>query len=1288
MKPKKAIAAVVFAALGCMSLVACKNKNKNDDGGGPVDPPHDPIISVTAVRPKTTVKITEVETYDYTSLFSITSDGAQVTVLDSYVDHSAVVAEAGLYDVICTYEQESVTAEVEVEATVYSLELKQESVTVLTTKVATTDFKSYFTAKTDGTAVAITADMVTSNVKAEEGDYTYTVTHGDKVKTLKVRVIDDVTIVASYALKELEASKVAGYDYTQLFSLYVDGVAVRVTNAMLDKSAAASAKVGDTFDVKLSYTHTDQVTRTKVAKVKVVADRAYTVSSRNVVTYPHGDTVDLTSLFSIKLGDEDVPVTPDMVEGDVKYTQEGIYTITLHFNNHEYTATVEVKYGVILDYANTDTVIVKKGTDRNTYAFSKDFRLIINGIKFYAIPDDFLQGVEQVDFNTVGEYNVKLHLPYSENPPSLSGGASFTYSDLTIKYVVVDRVGEVKVVDQNVVVPKTQTNYNLFSNLMVTVDGRAQSLTNNPDFVTPITCYAKVLSGDLDYTKSTPQTVRIAVYVYGNDKDPITVEYTAVVRSNVVITPTDKGVFTGETVFTKDLFTVTEDGRPVTVTYDMISGKVDTFTPGIYEITLEYGGASATAVVTVTDDALRGTYKTKMTTISSGNDDDDDYDSDYDVDWGDGDYGYYSIADGFGVSTSAVEASAATWIDDLVIGADSKLTFGNLRGEVLYGINENTLVVRLGSNNFTLYYDNGIIVLDPDNSVKLGFHDAKRPFVFFNESIWEIKETVTINYGSQHVLAGTFSTYSIDTFHIKNKKDNSEKWYGLYIRLAEKTASDTVYVVDWGDAVYADGFEPKSGVQSSVTLNGVTYNFTMSSATAGKVNQTSTTNPYAGKTFLGTVDGVNAQLSASSGNFTLSVNGTTKFSYTMGDLSNYKNSYIDTQNNVLFLYYLYESGREFSYKFHLDTVNNRFTVEDKDVYYGLYMGENEYIFVDGYGTGIVNFTTSKINNFQRTQFRYTVSGGVMYITYIDTSPTFQYGKGAEFYVGEFLNTLTTKSCGAESFAGKTFENVLITDGAIVKLAQYEFAGSRGTRSEQTVKSEILNAISITTKDGELTGARKEAAVDFGNLSCTASGYYLITVSLNVDGAPVMAKYTIQIIMADASYASNPLLITYGAGVLNSRYSLTLDTFGRAVIDCGSVRYIGYAMPDGTDKVFIKVYNGGNYITATAERIANGLISLTAVGTESFTEYFTTGSSRVAGIEGTVIREITVGSEKTYILSAAENAVGRVVTAAFVEGNGANNSVIKITDGGTVKYYRINEWGKTTDGITYLPNYKE
>ena len=98
---------------------------------------------------------------------------------------------------------------------------------------------------------------------------------------------------------------------------------------------------------------------------------------------------------------------------------------------------------------------------------------------------------------------------------------------------------------------------------------------------------------------------------------------------------------------------------------------------------------------------------------------------------------------------------------------------------VIGGIDARTLIVRLGSYDYTLYYRDGIVVLDVDNSVKLGFSDYKRPLVYFHEDVWTIEDSVVINYSSDYVLQNSFPTYSIDTFRIKSKTDGETKWYGL-----------------------------------------------------------------------------------------------------------------------------------------------------------------------------------------------------------------------------------------------------------------------------------------------------------------------------------------------------------------------------------------------------------------------------------------------------------------------------------------------------------------------------
>ena len=56
-----------------------------------------------------------------------------------------------------------------------------------------------------------------------------------------------------------------------------------------------------------------------------------------------------------------------------------------------------------------------------------------------------------------------------------------------------------------------------------------------------------------------------------------------------------------------------------------------------------------------------------------------------------------------------------------------------------------------------------------------------------------------------------------------------------------------------------------------------------------------------------------------------------------------------------------------------------------------------YFFLDGYGTGIVNFDTKQ---YAVTQFEYSVNGNELRIDFINTKSTFKHGDYGTFYIDE------------------------------------------------------------------------------------------------------------------------------------------------------------------------------------------------------------------------------------------------------------------------------------------------
>jgi hypothetical protein len=1213
------------------------------------------VISATAEDVKIKEKV--VGGYDFTSLFTITSNGQNVEVLSSYIDSSSVKAEAGEYIVTCNYGGEVEQKKVTVLPTEYAVNLSTQSVSIKVSAVQDYDFAALFSVTEDGEKVALDDSMVKSDVAAKAGNYTYSVTYGGITKVLNVVVVADhsVEIVVCYNKMSVAINKLSNFDYTQLFSLYVDNVAVRVTEDMVDTSALQNAAVGNAYDVVINYTAYD-IPCTKTAKIEVTGESETTVNTKNIVTYPNSGNIDFTSLFEVIEDGEEVEVTDDMITGTVDYTTAGTNQIVLTYNGKDYTSTVEVKMGVVIDYASSDTVVVVKGTNQNTYAFDRDFVVVINGIRFADIPLSYFD-LSEVDFSTVGTYQAKLSVKYNEKRPSgISGTVKYQTTEKTINYVVVNNNSNIQVINSNVVLPEGTTSYNVYDNLNVTINGRGQQLTENSAYVDPISCYVQTLSDPIDFNAVGEQTVSIAIYVDGPESQPKVVSFTVKIQSSLTVSATDKTIFTGTTLYTKDLFTITDGDTQIEVTSDMITGKVNTFVSGIYAVQLNYNNLTAVAKVVVLDSAIKGTYHTQMTTIaniSSSSDDEEGYEE---------------------------EADPVYDIGDMTISDDMVITVNGTVATDIVGIDTNTFEFKLGSNLYTMYYQNGIVVLDPDNSIKLSFSDYRRPYVYFNSAQWEIEDKVIINFGSAHVLENTYTTYSIDTYKLSPVGGGDSIWYGLYIRLAERTSGDTVYVVKWGEVEYSDTFEEVAGTKSSLTFDGDVYKFAMQSAKVGKCNGAEdTSKPFAGKVFTGTVDGKSAKFSVTSGDrYEFSIDNEKVLSVGSYELANMKNGGPDYNENTVLLYSFSTSGDYgiYSYKFALNLDDLTFSVVERDSYYGKYIYNNMYIFLDGYGTGFICFNSS--SEYVNTQLTYTQSGNVIDAKFVNILPTFEYGQGISLYVSQLLNVLTVKSSHNDFLVGAEFENTVITDGAIIKISSQTI----GCGTEAVVGDSFYSSIEIITKDGTLSDQDKKACIDKSAIVFSAPGYYRYKITVKVGGEDVSVYNTVQVL--EDVYAERELAATYGTGVINGEYSLVIDKYGRIFVNCYGESYSGLVnIPQTDDAFYANAYSSsGAKITLTATKVADKTVLVKCSGEVAFSEYFTSGTVSECGTQGYVLRRIVTNTQTLYLLSNSATAFGSLVTV--VKENEADedtaDTVWKITDGSTIIYAKI-VWGSTSNGLT-------
>ncbi len=1260
---KYTFAAAAFLLAGIFGAAACNNGKE----GGKENPPQ-PIITVVANEQSVSITDAEVNGYDYTPLFTITQDGAGVDVLASYIDSSLVLEQAGEYTVSCSYGGQSaslavvVTESVSPPAPVYEITLSVEEITLTAAAVNGYDFNALFTLTVDGVERDITEDMVTTDVKAAVGEYFYTVTAADASKTLKVIVgkEHEVVVIPSYRQINIPVNELEGFDFTSLFSVYVDGFAVRVETGMIDISRLTGIQVGGSARVSMTYTAGNDSAAAEVTVI-VTEESRVVVNIKNAVTYPNGDDIDLTSLFEIFNGGEKIAVTEDMISGAVDYSAAGINEITLNYGGERYVATVEVKLGVVINHTNGDTVVVLKGTDAGAYRFAEDFTVLINGIRFTYI-EPYID-VSEVNFSEVGTYTAKITIPYNEKNLSLSGGTSFTYAEETITYVVKDNSFTVEYGRETVELPTGTESYNVLDNLTVKIRGKVQQLVDNKDWVDTVSCYYEILSDPIDFTSAGAQQVRVALYVNGVDAEPYIAEYEVVIRSDIEITVNDTAVFTGSTLFAVDLFTVTENGVAAEIAYDMLEGKVDTFRAGVYVVMLDYKGATAEARVVVFDDSMLGTYFTMQTTIPELPEEEDDG-GEY------GDYGDYGSGE---YSLSA--ADGVQKLGDTVISRDGIVVNG-VRAARIRGVDENTMIVTLNSYDYTLSYDNGIVVLNPDNSVKLGFNEAKRPLVYFSEDKFSDGGAVTVNYSDAHVLQTNFLAYSIDAFRVIPKDGGAPLWYALMINLVEKTSSDTIYDVCWGTAEFAPAFAPAAGVVSSLKFDGREYSFTMTDKTVGKVNKNASLKLYANMTFRGTVGGKNAELR---------VDGAERYTLVVGTetlFSGYGSPYdlVNTMNNGGANYaehtininsYRGESG-VFSYKFDIDTEKLTFRLLDRDLYFGKYETQGKYIFLDGYGEGVISFDTS---GFSKTQFIYTVNANMLQIEYINVSSAFAYGAGATFYIDPLLNVLTAKRfAGGE---GIKFENTVLTDGAIVRVSNYTV----GADSDAIAKAKIRSGIEVITRDGVWDEKTKQERINLRKVNCGTRGFYQFTVTVTVGGREVESYYAVQIL--EAVYAGNPVVGTYGSGVINRSYSLSVDKYGQASVNCLGTVFTGTAEIAADGSFRIKAHNqAAGTITASGALVSEGLVSLKCTGAVNFTDYFTTGTAKTAGTAGCVLRQIAVNGNYVYLLSATASAAGERVTVETVEGDvtqAGAKIIIKCADGRDI-HAEIVSWNSADNGL--------
>ena len=1035
-------------------------------------------ISIMTTKDSIDLTSIDVLNHNYIQYFVITDNLVNVHVTVDHLDLSKLRTSQGTYVVTCSYKGVTKTISVNVTEVTYQLKLSNREISVKQSNVENYDFSQLFTAVVNGKIIPITSEMVKSNVTSEVGTYQYTVSLGETSMTLTVHVVSDhdVEIINSYNIFEIEEGKLESFDYTQLFAVYVDNEAREVTNDMIDKSDLNTPNSDNLYEIELTYREGQAIGR-GTCLIKVISDSEITVNTKNLITYPNSEHIDLTSLFEIKKGSETIPVTLDMISGTVNSASTGTNIITLTYNGQEYYSTVEVKQGVIINYAKTNIVTIAKGTDKTSYNFAGDFIVLINGIRFTEVASYI--NTDNVDFNTAGVYEATISIPYKDTSVGITETTNFTSN---ITYNVVEVTYDVKILNDLVELPAGSKEYDAFDNLTLKVNGRNQKLVKVPTQASVLATYAVVTSDPIDFSYIGVQEVVVDIYVYGVDKAPITINFNVIVKSSVEISVNNTLIFEGETIYTKDIFTITLDGEEIEVTQNMIEGKVDTFTPGVYSVKINYEGITKEAEVIVLNKDIIGTYKTRLTTIPEESSTDEE--------------GYEQSG------TSARE------LKNLYISEDGRISIDGTLATVLYGIDENTLYIKLSSYEFTLYHNDGIVLIDPNNNLKLGYVDVKRPYIYFNEAKWEILDKVTINSASNHVLTGSFACYTLDAFNLKNLETNETIWYGLMIDLYEKIGSDTNYLVTSGEVKFASDWTRTEGAYSSLEYNNKTYEFYMTSSNEAKIGSADAGSyKYAGKTFTGTYNNQQATLSVDFyEGYLLRVGEEIILNVSGASVRNQKYGGVNyNTDEVLIISEGGNGNQPYSYKFKLDLNTLTFTYVEKDLYYGRYDSTNVMIFFDGYGTGLINFNTA---HYELTKLSYSLQGNEIKVVFVDTKPTFTHGSYATLYIDALNNTLTAKYFADEVLRGVKFINNYLTDGAIINISTYTL---KPYTNKVLGRKALFDSIEIIVPTGPVTDNNiKIQMFDLTDINFAVPGFYHFSITCSVGGNDVVMHYTLQI----------------------------------------------------------------------------------------------------------------------------------------------------------------------------------
>lgn len=440
-----------------------------------------------------------------------------------------------------------------VSASVSELTLKRE-------EVATYDFCGLFYIFSGTEQIAVTTEYL-SPIETDKDEFTLTCTYKGVSASVKVILVDPVVqVIASSTQITLTGEQALTYDYLSLFTAIEDGKVITLTVRNLTSNVTSAP---GTYQITATYKNASATVAVVVRnQVTVKATRSPKIKDTEVATY------DFCQLFFITRNGKSVEVLKQYLDLS-GLTQAGVCRIYCTYEGVTGYADVEIVPTVYSVTSTTDRLTIHYSAVQ-TYDFTSIFSASVDGVPV-TVTTDMLSGNIEAK---AGEYQLT----------ATCGKASKTIT------VVVAENHDVQVIPAftGVVLNVDEVaDFDFTSLFWLYVDGRSAQVTvdmvDSSSVLAQIGEYSVVLRFRND-TRTDEFTVKVTV----SDKDTVTI-----VCHDAVVYPN------GEKIDLTTLFTVTDNGKEVQVTLDMISGSVDYAAEGENEITLTYKGKTYVAKVEV-----------------------------------------------------------------------------------------------------------------------------------------------------------------------------------------------------------------------------------------------------------------------------------------------------------------------------------------------------------------------------------------------------------------------------------------------------------------------------------------------------------------------------------------------------------------------------------------------------------------------------------------------------------------------------------------------------------------